>query len=46
MWCPREGCAYAAKGLENEQLVERVDQPRQIVSKRRKRFAERGMAGL
>lgn len=36
----------AAKGLENTQIAERLDLPRQIVAKWRKRFFEERMAGL
>ena len=37
---------YAAEGLGNDRIAARLDTPRQIVSKWRKRFFERGMAGL
>ncbi len=37
---------YAAQGLENEQIAARLDTPRQIVSKWRKRFFEQRLAGL
>jgi transposase len=37
---------YAAEGLENDQIASRLDTPRQIVSKWRKRFFEEGLAGL
>jgi transposase len=37
---------YAAQGLDNDEIGRRLDTPRQIVSKWRKRFFERGMAGL
>lgn len=37
---------YAAQGLENDAIAQRLDTPRQIVSKWRKRFFELGMAGL
>lgn len=37
---------YAAEGLENDVIAQRLDTPRQIVSKWRKRFFEHGMAGL
>ena len=37
---------YAADGLENEQIALRLDTPRQVVSKWRKRFFEKGLAGL
>jgi transposase len=37
---------YAAQGLSNDQIAERLDTPRQIVSKWRKRFFEQRMAGL
>jgi len=36
----------AAQGLENKQIGERLDVPRQIVSKWRKRFFEERLAGL
>jgi transposase len=36
----------AAEGLENKEIGERIDLPRQIVSKWRKRFFERRLAGL
>ena len=37
---------YAAKGLSNEEIASRLDLPRQVVSKWRKRFYEEGMPGL
>lgn len=37
---------YAAAGLSNQQIAERIDMPRQIVSKWRKRFFEHGLEGL
>lgn len=37
---------YAAQGLSNDQIAERLDTPRQIVSKWRKRFFEQRLAGL
>ena len=37
---------YAAAGLENEEIAARLDTPRQIVSKWRKRFFRERMAGL
>lgn len=37
---------YAAAGLSNKEISERLDTPRQVVSKWRKRFFERGMEGL
>jgi hypothetical protein len=37
---------YAARGLENQEIARRLDLPRQIVSKWRKRFYERRMEGL
>ena len=37
---------YAAQGLENDQIAARLDTPRQVVSKWRKRFYEAGLAGL
>lgn len=36
----------AAAGLGNAEIAARLDTPRQIVSKWRKRFFERGLAGL
>lgn len=37
---------YAALGLENQEIAYRLDLPRQIVSKWRKRFFERRLEGL
>lgn len=37
---------YAAQGMENQQIAVRLDLPRQIVSKWRKRFFERRLEGL
>lgn len=37
---------YAATGLDNEVIAARLDTPRQIVSKWRKRFFEERWAGL
>lgn len=37
---------YAADGLDNGQIAARLDTPRQIVSKWRKRFFEERFAGL
>jgi len=37
---------YAARGLSNEEIGARLDLPRQVVSKWRKRFFEEGMPGL
>ena len=37
---------YAAEGLSNEQIAARLDTPRQIVSKWRKRFFQQRLAGL
>ena len=37
---------YAAEGLRNDQIGARLDTPRQIVSKWRKRFFEQRLAGL
>ncbi|MGH2577835.1 MAG: helix-turn-helix domain-containing protein [Candidatus Methylomirabilales bacterium] len=37
---------YAARGLSNEEIASRLDLPRQVVSKWRKRFYEEGMPGL
>ena len=37
---------YASAGLSNDQIASRLDIPRQIVSKWRKRFFKEGVAGL
>jgi len=37
---------YAARGFSNEEIASRLDVPRQVVSKWRKRFFEEGMQGL
>ena len=37
---------YAVEGLRNDEIAARLDTPRQIVSKWRKRFFEEGLAGL
>lgn len=37
---------YAAQGLDNDVIATRLDTPRQIVSKWRKRFFEDRLAGL
>lgn len=37
---------YAAQGFENKEIASRIDVPRQIVSKWRKRFAEDRLDGL
>ena len=37
---------YAARGLPNDEIAARLDTPRQIVSKWRKRFFEQRLAGL
>ena len=37
---------YAAAGLGNDEIAERLDTPRQIVSKWRKRFFEQRLDGL
>jgi len=37
---------YAAEGLGNDDIAARLDTPRQIVSKWRKRFARERFAGL
>ena len=37
---------YAAEGLRNDQIAARLDTPRQIVSKWRKRFFEERLGGL
>jgi len=36
----------AAEGLSNEEIAARIDTPRQIVSKWRKRFFQDGLEGL
>jgi transposase len=36
----------AAQGMENKQIAQRLDVPRQIVSKWRKRFFEQRLCGL
>jgi len=37
---------YAADGLSNQEIAERLDTTRQVVSKWRKRFFEEGVDGL
>lgn len=37
---------YSADGLTNDEIATRLDMPRQIVSKWRKRFFEERLAGL
>ena len=37
---------FAAQGLQNKEIGKRLDVPRQIVSKWRKRFCGEGLAGL
>ncbi len=37
---------YAAEGLSNDEIAQRIDTPRQIVSKWRKRFFEQRLDGL
>jgi len=37
---------YAAQGLRNDEIAARLDIPRQIVSKWRKRFYDQRLAGL
>jgi len=37
---------YSADGFDNDQIAARLDTPRQIVSKWRKRFFEEGFVGL
>ena len=37
---------FAAEGLSNDQIAVRLDTPRQIVSKWRKRFFEQRLTGL
>ena len=36
----------ASQGLDNDEIADRLDTPRQIVSKWRKRFHEEGIHGL
>ena len=36
----------AAQGMQNKDIAERLDMPRQIVSKWRKRFSEERLCGL
>lgn len=37
---------YASQGLSNQEIAARLDLPRQIVSKWRKRFFDQGLGGL
>jgi transposase len=37
---------YAAEGLGNDEIAARLDTPRQVVSKWRKRFCDQRLAGL
>lgn len=37
---------FAAEGLRNDEIAARLDTPRQVVSKWRKRFHEQRLAGL
>jgi transposase len=37
---------YSADGFDNDQIAARLDTPRQVVSKWRKRFFEEGLPGL
>jgi Homeodomain-like domain len=37
---------YAAQGLSNDEIGARLDTPRQVVSKWRKRFFQSGLVGL
>jgi transposase len=37
---------YAAEGLGNDEIATRLDTPRQVVSKWRKRFFDQRLAGL
>jgi hypothetical protein len=37
---------YASQGMENQEIAERIDLPRQIVSKWRKRFYKHRLKGL
>lgn len=37
---------YAAEGMDNDEIAARLDTPRQIVSKWRKRFFEERLEGL
>ena len=39
-------CLFAAEGLDNKEIAHRLDLPRQIVSKWRKRFCRQRLAGL
>jgi transposase len=37
---------YAAEGLNNQEIADRLDTPRKVVSMWRKRYFERGLRGL
>lgn len=37
---------YASEGFRNDEIAARLDMPRQVVSKWRKRFFEEGLPGL
>lgn len=37
---------FAARGLDNQTIAQRLDLPRQVVSKWRKRFHEQRLAGI
>ncbi len=37
---------YAAEGLENQEIADRLDLPRQVVSKWRQRFSQKRLQGL
>ena len=37
---------FAAEGMDNDEIARRLDLPRQVASKWRKRFFEEGLAGL
>jgi transposase len=37
---------YAAEGLTNQEIADRLDTPRKVVSMWRKRYFERGLSGL
>ena len=46
MSCEQRSCSTPPPGLSNEAIAARIDLPRQIVSKWRKRFYEEGLPGL
>jgi len=37
---------YAAEGLSNQEIADRLDTPRKVVSMWRKRYFEQGLSGL